>query len=66
MQLFLLPVVPDVLHIVVIFHDLDELLHPKPSVSGDCHENHWKMALFMLDEKSRLSTNSVIPSRQLA
>ena len=27
MELFLLPVVPDVLHIVIIFHDLDELFH---------------------------------------
>ena len=26
-RLFLLPVVPDVLHIVVIFHDVDELFH---------------------------------------
>jgi hypothetical protein len=27
------PVVLDVLHIVVIFHDLDELFRPKPLVS---------------------------------
>ena len=25
--LFLLPVVPDVLHVVIIFHDVDELFH---------------------------------------
>ena len=25
--LFLIPVVPDVLHIVIIFHDVDELFH---------------------------------------
>ena len=32
-QELLFPVVPDVLDIVVIFHGVDELLHPKPSVS---------------------------------
>ena len=26
---------PHVLHVVVILHDVDELLHSKPSVSGD-------------------------------
>ena len=26
-KLFLIPVMPDVLHIVVIFHDVDELFH---------------------------------------
>ena len=30
----LLPVVPDVLHIVVIFHDLDELLHELDLILG--------------------------------
>ena len=30
----LFPVVPDILYIVVIFHDVDELFHSKPSVSG--------------------------------
>jgi len=44
--------VPDVLHIVILFHDVDELFHPKPSVSGDYREKHWKIALFKLDENS--------------
>ena len=30
----LFPVVPDVLDIIVVFHGVDELFHPKPSVSG--------------------------------
>ena len=29
---------PDVLDIVVIFHGVDELLHPKPSVSWEKRE----------------------------
>ena len=29
----LFPVVPDVLDVVVVLHGVDELLHPKPSVS---------------------------------
>ena len=37
----LFPVVPDVLDIVVIFHDVDELFHSKPSVSGGNQEKHW-------------------------
>jgi hypothetical protein len=33
----LFPVVPDVLDIVIFFHDVDELFHSKPSVSlGEC------------------------------
>ena len=31
----LFPVVPDVLHVVVILHDVQQLFHSKPSVSGD-------------------------------
>ena len=30
----LLPVVPDVLHIVIIFHDVDELLHQLDMILG--------------------------------
>ena len=37
-MLLLFPVVPDVLDIVVIFHGVDELLHPKPSVSWEKRE----------------------------
>ena len=37
-QKLLFPVVPDVLDIVVIFHGVDELLHPKPSVSWEKRE----------------------------
>ena len=33
-ELFLLPVVPDVLHIVVIFHDVDELFHQSDLLFG--------------------------------
>jgi hypothetical protein len=33
----LLPVVPDVLHIVVIFHDLDELVSEAPRSIKDNH-----------------------------
>ena len=62
MQLVLLPVVPDVLHIIVIFHDVDELFHSKPSVSGETQGKHWKITLFKFERKFRLSTNSVIPS----
>jgi len=62
----LFPVVPDVLHIVVIFHDVDELFHSKPSVSGGIKGNTGKILLFKFDEKSCFSTNSVIPSQQLA
>ena len=62
----LFPVVPDVLDIVIIFHDVDELFHPKPSVSVDLQGKHWEMTLFKFDEKSCFSTNSVIPSQQLA
>ena len=29
------PVVPHILDIVVVFHDVQQLLHSKPSVSGD-------------------------------
>ena len=57
----LFPVMPDVLH-VVIFHDVDELFHSKPSVSGDLQGEHWKMTLFKFDEKFQFSTNGVIPS----
>ena len=31
----LFPVVPDILDIVVVFHDVQQLFHSKPSVSGD-------------------------------
>ena len=31
----LFPVVPHVLHVVVLFHDVQQLFHSKPSVSGD-------------------------------
>ena len=58
----LFPVVPDVLDIVIIFHDVDELFHSKPSVSGGTQGKHWKMTLFKFDEKFQFSTNGVIPS----
>jgi len=62
----LFPVVPDVLHIVIFFHDVDELFHSKPSVSGGIKGNTGKIPLFKFDEKIQFSTNSVIPSQQLA
>jgi hypothetical protein len=44
-NLFLLPVVPDVLHIVVIFHDVDELFHQGHVV---LRGNHVQAKLFMI------------------
>jgi len=65
-QKLLFPVVPDVLDIVILFHDVDELVHSKPSVSGEIKGNTGKIPLFKFDEKIQFSTNSVITSQQLA
>ena len=38
----LFPVVLDVLDVVIIFHDVDELFHSKPSASGGYQGKHWE------------------------
>ena len=66
MELFLLPVVPDVLHIVVIFHDVDELEMQKLRFLTKTGRKAMLYSLLIFAELLQLSTNVVIQSQHLA
>ena len=57
--LFLLPVVPDVLHIVIVFHDVDELFHQSDLLLGlqllIVLRNHFQLIGKLMKNKSILN-----------
>jgi hypothetical protein len=60
--LFLLPVVPDILNIVVIFHDVDELETQKLWFLPKTGRKAMLYSLLIFAELLQLSTNVVIQS----
>ena len=64
-RLFLLPVVPDVLHIVVIFHDVDELLHQSDLLFGlqllIVPGNHFQLSGKLLNKQGNSELFAIVP-----
>ena len=66
MNLFLLPVVPHVLRILVIFHDVDAFEAQKLRFFINIGEKHRISAFNIFAKSLRLSTNAVIQSQHFA